>query len=241
MIMSGHGNTLCIIGPLWGESTGHQWIFLLKKQYYSTLMFSLSWAWTNCWRLKQNTEIVSMSRHHHGSTSFTWWRHQMETFSALLALCAGNSPVTGEFPAQRPVTWSFDVFFDLRLNKWFSKQSWGWWFETSSHSLWCHCNEKTVFNVFRSPLSSFCAEKPTYPWHCWQKPEMKTDVPTCNFIIMHMCYTLPDSKVHGANMGPIWGHRTQVGPMLAPWTLLSGLCSLRSMSIFSKILTIGTP
>ena len=41
----------------------------------------------------------------------------METFSALLALCAGNSPVTGEFPAQRPVTRSFDVFFDLRLNK----------------------------------------------------------------------------------------------------------------------------
>ena len=46
-----------------------------------------------------------------------WWRHQMKTFSALLALCAGNSPVTGEFPTQRPVTRSFDVFFDLRLNK----------------------------------------------------------------------------------------------------------------------------
>ena len=46
----------------------------------------------------------------------TWWRHQMETFSALLAICAGNSPATGEFPAQRPVTRSFDVFFDLRLN-----------------------------------------------------------------------------------------------------------------------------
>ena len=41
----------------------------------------------------------------------------METFSVLLAICAGNSPVTGEFPAQRPVTQSFDVFFDLRLNK----------------------------------------------------------------------------------------------------------------------------
>ena len=40
----------------------------------------------------------------------------METFSELLAICAGNSPVTGEFPAQRPVTRSFDVFFDLRLN-----------------------------------------------------------------------------------------------------------------------------
>ena len=41
----------------------------------------------------------------------------METFSALLAICAGNSPVPGEFPEQRPVTRSFDVFLDLRLNK----------------------------------------------------------------------------------------------------------------------------
>ena len=41
----------------------------------------------------------------------------METFSVLLAICVGNSPVTGEFPAQRPVTRNFDVFFDLRLNK----------------------------------------------------------------------------------------------------------------------------
>ena len=39
----------------------------------------------------------------------------METFSALLAICAGNSPVSGEFPAQRPVTRSFDVFFDVRV------------------------------------------------------------------------------------------------------------------------------
>ena len=70
----------------------------------------------------------------------SWWRHQMEAFSALLAICAGNSSVTGEFPSQRPVTRSFDVFFDLRLNKQLSKQSWGWWFETPSRSLWRHCN-----------------------------------------------------------------------------------------------------
>ena len=57
-----------------------------------------------------------------------WWRHQMETFSALLAIRAGNSPVTGIFLAQRPVTRSFDAFFDLRLTKRFSKQWWGWWF-----------------------------------------------------------------------------------------------------------------
>ena len=43
--------------------------------------------------------------------SNSWWRHQLEAFFALLAFCVGNSPVTGEFPAQRPVTRSFDVFF----------------------------------------------------------------------------------------------------------------------------------
>ena len=74
-------------------------------------------------------------------TIITWWRHQMEKFSALLALCAGNSPVSGEFPAQRPVTRSFDVFFDLRVNKRLSKHSWGWWFETQSRSLWRHRND----------------------------------------------------------------------------------------------------
>ena len=53
----------------------------------------------------------------------SWWCHQMETFSALLTLCEGNPPMTGGFPSQRPVTRSFDVFFDLRLNKRLSKQS----------------------------------------------------------------------------------------------------------------------
>ena len=51
----------------------------------------------------------------------SWCRHQMETFSALLAICAGNSPVPGEFRTQRPVTRSLGVFFDLRLNKRLSK------------------------------------------------------------------------------------------------------------------------
>ena len=78
-------------------------------------------------------------KHGEQRQNLTWWRHQMETFSALLAICAGNSPVTGEFPAQRPVTRGFDVFFDLRLNQRLSKQSWGWWFETLPRSLWRHC------------------------------------------------------------------------------------------------------
>ena len=64
----------------------------------------------------------------------------MEPFSTLLALCPGYSPVTGEYNAQRPVTRGFDVFFYLFLNKRLSKQSWGWWSETPSRSLWRHCN-----------------------------------------------------------------------------------------------------
>ena len=51
-----------------------------------------------------------------------------------------NSPVIGEFPTQRLVTRNFDVFFDLRLNKWVSKQWWCWWFETLSRPLWRHGN-----------------------------------------------------------------------------------------------------
>ena len=74
------------------------------------------------------------------TTGLTWWRHGMEKFSALLAICAGNSPVPGEFPAQRPVTRSFDVFFDLHTNRRLSKQWWGWWFETLSCPLWRHRN-----------------------------------------------------------------------------------------------------
>ena len=74
-----------------------------------------------------------------------WWRHQMEAYSGLLALCARNSPVTAEFPTQRPVTRSFDVFFDLCLNKRLTKQSWSLWFETPSCPLWCHCNATAHF------------------------------------------------------------------------------------------------
>ena len=54
-------------------------------------------------------------------------------------LC-GEFTGPGEFPKQRPVTWSVNVSFDLRLNKRLSKQPWGWWFETPSWSLWRHCN-----------------------------------------------------------------------------------------------------
>ena len=90
------------------------------------LFYWKEWPWFNgpryprkIWKhLSQLTDSIEMKK-------LIWWRHQMETFSALLAICAGNSPVSGYFPAQRPVPRSFDVFFDLHLNKRLSKQSWG--------------------------------------------------------------------------------------------------------------------
>ena len=54
-------------------------------------------------------------------------------------LC-GECTGPGDFPAQRPVTRSLDVFFDMRLNKRLSKQSWGWWFETPSLPFWRYRN-----------------------------------------------------------------------------------------------------
>ena len=91
------------------------------------------------------------------SISHSRWRYQMGTFSPLLALCAGNSLVTGEFPSQRPVTRSFDVFFDLRLNKRLSKQSWGWWFVTQSRPLWRRSNVMVSFKqrMCKADMSKF--------------------------------------------------------------------------------------
>ena len=70
------------------------------------------------------------------------------------------APVTGEFPAHRPVTRSFDVFCDLRLNKRFSKQTWGWWLETPSGPLWRHCNvycqpTRWIFKRYKSLINEF--------------------------------------------------------------------------------------
>ena len=87
----------------------------------------------------------------------SWWCRQMETFSALLALCAGNSPVTGEFPAQTPVARGVDVFFDLRLNKRLSNQTRRWWFEMPLGPLWRH-----RYAYLASSVVDACAEVP--PW-----------------------------------------------------------------------------
>ena len=94
----------------------------------------------------------------------------METISVLLALCVGNSSVTGEFPTQRPVTRCFDGFSDLRLNKRLSKQSWGWWFETPSWSLWRQYNDDKPADRYFLKLSCL-SQVVFYLWYAyiWQK------------------------------------------------------------------------
>ena len=93
-------------------------------------------------KIKQrNSLVVCWDISHSTAWTVSWWRHQMETFSALLALCEVNSPVTSEFPSQRPVARSLDLIFDPHLNKRLSKQSGRWGVETPSRSLWRHSND----------------------------------------------------------------------------------------------------
>ena len=89
-------------------------------------------------------------------SALTFWRDSMfmmtssnrNIFHITGPLC-GNSLATSEFFSQRPVTWSFDVFFDPRLNKQLSKQSWGSWFEMPSCPLWRHCNVSVIQDAMK--------------------------------------------------------------------------------------------
>ena len=105
------------------------------------------WCWSgwpgvglgDLYILRWFIELWRLHQFYFVHTTIAWWRHQMEIFSALLALWAGNSPIAGEFSAQRPVTRGFHVFFDLRLNQKLSKQWRRRWFETPWCSFWRHC------------------------------------------------------------------------------------------------------
>ena len=113
----------------------------------------------------------------------------METFSALLAICEGNSPAIGEFPAQRPVTRSFDTFFDLLLNKRLSKQWWCWWFETPSCPLWRHRNGlQQVSSIIYANINVFHDLRHSY----YHPPSTSPSVIIyANCIILHELHPCP--------------------------------------------------
>ena len=145
---------MLILSSWWFENIN----FILQKTKYITNRFYLTAKiiWTQSVKqmiaLTANTESINSRQgqtlnkntpektYGHSLISIDMMTSSNGKFSALLAICAGKSPVPGEVPRQRPVTRSFDVFFDLRLNKRFSKQWWGWWFETLSRPLWRHRN-----------------------------------------------------------------------------------------------------
>ena len=91
----------------------------------------------------------------------------METLFVLLALCEGNPPVTGGHPSERPVARSFDVFFDLRLNKWLIKHSRRRWFETLSGSLWFHCHVFAILSTYNKIIKGKirCPVVPHILWY----------------------------------------------------------------------------
>ena len=103
-----------------GEVVGETWV----ETYDTQALGPTGDAWPLEWPTVPSRHGNTMG---HILVDFTArWRHQMQMFSALLDLCEGNPPVTGGFPSQRSVTQSFDVFFDLRINKQLSKQSRPW-------------------------------------------------------------------------------------------------------------------
>ena len=140
-------------------SQATQILVLILNWHLRTLLFPLMLAWTtsSCWTnpgLAGDVETPWRSRDATVMMSpiiFTFWYPVSKGVVFMMTSSNGNifrvtGPLCGEFtgpgefPAQRPVTRSFDVFFDLRTNKRLSKQPWGWWFETPSWSLWRHCN-----------------------------------------------------------------------------------------------------
>ena len=91
--------------------------------------------------------VAPMKRLAYNENIIARWRHRMETFSSLPTLCEGKPLLTGEILSQRPVTRSFDVFFDQRLKNQLSKQSRRRWFATPSRSLWRRCNGSVNLSI----------------------------------------------------------------------------------------------
>ena len=107
-------------------TTSHRSQYVREILHWLTIfkMIFKNFHWTSCgvkwWKHENNSHADDIENNVAWDVYdiITWWSHQMEWFSALLALCAENSPVAGEFPSQRTVTRSFGVFFCASANGW---------------------------------------------------------------------------------------------------------------------------
>ena len=150
--------------PLVRETTDHRWSSLKCHLCWALVLFFIL-GWTTRFHINLNNPLNKQYRYRwydelwHSRVLIMMTSSNGNIFRVTGPLC-GEFTGPGEFPTQRPVTRSFDVFFDLRPNKKLSKQPWGWWFETQSWLLWRHCNDVGWI----------------YPWCCGEYQSM----PNCN-------------------------------------------------------------
>ena len=171
------------------ESIGHRWIPIQRPVTQSFDAF---------FDLRLNNRLSKQSSRRFETPSRSSWCHCNEMTDSSVMMTSSNGNIfrvtghlcgeftgPGELPAQRPVTRSFDVFFDLSLNKRLSKQSRGWWFETQSRPLWRLCNGDKETNGF-----------PSY----WYVSKI-----VCFMIVMwHLCYVIWFMSTRAVTFAPDW-------------------------------------
>ena len=127
------GNVKCIW--LWEIFCSYLWLSLRRIIWSHSLVTCRKHDRNQNRKFVLATGFVALGRLKHDDV--IKWKHFPRYWPFVRGI--HRSPVN--FPhSQRPVTRSFDIFFDLRLNKRLSRQSWGWWYETLSCPLWRQCN-----------------------------------------------------------------------------------------------------
>ena len=145
----------------------------------------------------------------------------------------------GEFPAQRPVARSFEVFSDLCLNKRLNKQSWGWWFETPSHPLWRHCNAVSRCMVTYSRQSCLLEQSHDCPSAKeviseglvntkWYHTAAEPNLPRISWEVVYLCWRLELGKLRIIDF--LWGKSPQVVSPQKDVTYVKLWCFLWSWS-----------
>ena len=123
--------------PICRKTGSKLWVTSGNDFYQAIIQWRLIWTQpTSVCSNIQSSIILRMG---------SWWRHLMEHFPRYWPLVRGIHAVTGEFSSQRPVTRSFDAFFDLHLKRRLNEPSTRRWSETPSRSLWRHYNVETVY------------------------------------------------------------------------------------------------